>query len=143
MPYRFTESVPYLLNRAGVSVAERFTRRLEDYAVTLPMYRVLAVLRQTGTHTLGELSAMVSVELSTLSRLIGTMAKRDLVSRDRPQDNARIVLIDLTEAGRALADQLMPIATHFEDTLVSNLDLAQVETLKSLLRQVNQQVEKL
>ena len=52
MPYRFTESVPYLLNRAGVSVAERFTRRLEDYAVTLPMYRVLAVLRQTGTSCL-------------------------------------------------------------------------------------------
>ncbi|WP_233517165.1 MarR family winged helix-turn-helix transcriptional regulator [Pseudotabrizicola alkalilacus] len=143
MPYRFTESVPYLLNRAGVSVAERFTRRLEEYEVSLPMYRVLAVLRQTGTHTLGELSAMVSVEMSTLSRLIGAMAKRDLVTRDRPQDNARIVLIDLTDGGRAMADKLMPIATHFEDTLVSNLDPAQVETLKSLLRQVNQQVEKL
>jgi DNA-binding MarR family transcriptional regulator len=143
MPYRFTESVPYLLNRAGVSVAERFTRRLEDYEVSLPMYRVLAVLRQTGTHTLGELSAMVSVELSTLSRLIGTMAKRNLVTRDRPQDNARIVLIDLTEGGQALADKLMPIARHFEDTLVSNLDPVQIEALKSLLRQVNQQVEKL
>ncbi|NEX47952.1 MarR family winged helix-turn-helix transcriptional regulator [Pseudotabrizicola algicola] len=143
MPYRFTESVPYLLNRAGVAVAERFTRRLEDYDVSLPMYRVLAVLRQTGTHTLGELSAMVSVEMSTLSRLIGTMAKRNLVTRDRPQDNARIVLIDLTDDGREMADKLMPIATHFEDTLVSNLDAAQVETLKALLRQVNQQVEKL
>jgi DNA-binding MarR family transcriptional regulator len=143
MPYRFTESVPYLLNRAGVLVAERFTHRLGEYEVTLPMYRVMAVLRQTGTHTLGELSAMVSVELSTLSRLIGTMAKRRLVTRDRPEDNARIVLIDLTDEGKAMADKLMPIASHFEDTLVSNLDPAQIEALKSLLRQVNQQVEKL
>lgn len=63
-------------------MAERFTRSLDEYHVTLPMYLVLAVLRQTGTHTLGDLSAMLSVELSTLSRLIGTMAKRDLVTRD-------------------------------------------------------------
>ena len=143
MPYRFTDSIPYLLNRAGVSVAERFTRRLEEYEVSLPMYRVLAVLRQTGTHTLGDLSAMVSVELSTLSRLIGTMVRRDLVTRHRPEENARIVLIELTSAGQAMAERLMPIATHFEDTLVSTLAPDQVDALKSLLRQVNQQVEKL
>ncbi len=143
MPYRFTDSVPYLLNRVGVSVAERFTRRLEQHDVTLPMYRILAVLRQTGTHTLGELSGMVSVELSTLSRLIGTMVRRGLVTRVRPENNARIVEIDLTPEGAAMADRLMPIATLFEDTLIAELDPAQVEALKVLLRHLNKQVETL
>lgn len=143
MPYRFTDSVPYLLNRVGVSVAERFTRRLEQHDVTLPMYRILAVLRQTGTHTLGELSGMVSVELSTLSRLIGNMVRRGLVTRIRPESNARIVEIDLTPEGAAMADRLMPIATLFEDTLIAELDPAQVEALKVLLRHLNKQVETL
>jgi len=143
MPYRFTDSVPYLLNRVGVSVAERFTRRLEQHDVTLPMYRVLAVLRQTGTHTLGELSGMVSVELSTLSRLIGNMVRRGLVTRIRPESNARIVEIDLTPEGAAMADRLMPIATLFEDTLIAELDPAQVEALKVLLRHLNRQVDTL
>jgi len=143
MPYRFTDSVPYLLNRVGVSVAERFTRRLEQHDVTLPMYRVLAVLRQTGTHTLGELSGMVSVELSTLSRLIGNMVRRGLVTRIRPESNARIVEIDLTPDGAAMADRLMPIATLFEDTLIADMDPAQVEALKVLLRHLNQQVDTL
>lgn len=143
MPYRFTESVPYLLNRVGVSVAERFTRRLEQHEVTLPMYRVLAVLRQTGTHTLGELSGMVSVELSTLSRLIGNMVRRGLVTRVRPESNARIVEIDLTPDGAAMADRLMPIATLFEDTLIAELDPKQIEALKNMLRHLNRQVETL
>ncbi|MGO4852793.1 MarR family winged helix-turn-helix transcriptional regulator [Phaeovulum sp. W22_SRMD_FR3] len=143
MSYRFTDSVPYLLNRAGVRIAERFSRRLEAHDVSLPMYRVLAVLRQSGTHTLGELSELVSVELSTLSRMIGLLAKRDLVSRVRPPENARIVLIDLTDAGRDLADRLMPIARHFEDTVLSNLAEDQVQTIKVLLRQINQKVDTL
>lgn len=143
MPYRFTESVPYLLNRVGVSVAERFTKRLEQYDMSLPMYRVLAVLRQTGTHTLGELSGMVSVELSTLSRLIGNMVRRGLVTRIRPEDNARIVEIDLTPAGAEMADRLMPIATLFEETLIADMDPKQIEALKTMLRHLNRQVETL
>lgn len=143
MVYRFTDSVPYLLNRAGVAVGERFTRRIASYGVTLPMYRVLAVLRQSGTKTLGELSELVSVELSTLSRLIGLLVKRGLVTRVRPPENARIVLIDVTAQGANLADELMQIAMHFEDTLISDLDKDQVKFLKALLRQLNQQVETL
>lgn len=143
MVYRFTDSVPYLLNRAGVALGERFTRRIASYGVTLPMYRVLAVLRQSGTKTLGDLSELVSVELSTLSRLISLMVKRGLVTRIRPPENARIVLIDVTPKGADLADELMQIAMHFEDTLISNLDKDQVDILKRLLCQINQQVEKL
>ncbi|MEE4014813.1 MarR family transcriptional regulator [Roseibium sp. FZY0029] len=143
MVYRFTDSVPYLLNRAGVALGERFTRRIASYGVTLPMYRVLAVLRQSGTKTLGDLSELVSVELSTLSRLISLMVKRGLVTRIRPPENARIVLIDVTPKGADLADELMQIAMHFEDTLISNLDKDQVDILKTLLCQINQQVEKL
>lgn len=37
----------------------------------------------------------------------------------------------------------MQIAMHFEDTLISNLDRDHVDILKTLLCQINQQVEKL
>lgn len=132
--YRFTDSVPYLLNRAGVMVAERFSRRLGEYDVSLQMYRVLAVLRQTGSHTLGELSELVSVELSTLSRLVGIMVRRGLVTRTRPAENGRIVIIDLTAAGRAISETLMPIAAGFEALLIEGLRPDQVQELKTILK---------
>jgi DNA-binding MarR family transcriptional regulator len=143
MEYQVTDSVPYLLNRVGVELGERFSLRLRDVDVTLPMYRALAVLRQTGTLTLGALSALVSVELSTLSRLVSSMVKRGLVSRVRPEDNARIVRIDLTDAGRDLVDQLIPVALHFEETAVAGLSPAQIQDLKSLLRQIHSHVTSL
>ena len=51
--YRLTESFPYLVNRVGVRVGEVFSRRLEAYDVTLPMYRVMAALRMQGDQRLG------------------------------------------------------------------------------------------
>ncbi|MEW5422959.1 MarR family winged helix-turn-helix transcriptional regulator [Amorphus sp. 3PC139-8] len=136
MRYQFTNSVPYLINRAGVGVGAQFSDRIRVYGITLPMYRVLAALRQTGQKTLGDLSDMVSKEQSTLSRLIGKMEAKGLVTRDRPKDNARIVLIDLTPKGETLADELMPIAIHFEQTLTEGLDEAQIDALKAMLTHV-------
>ena len=143
MSYTFTNSVPYLINRAGAAVGSRFTHRIADRGITLPMYRSLAVLRQTGTKTLGELSVMVSKDQSTLSRIIGQLEELGLVTRVRPKENARIVLIDLTPEGAALADELMPIAIHFEDTLTQGLEAAEVTELKRLLRHVYANIDAL
>ena len=67
MMYRLSDAFPYLLNRVGVRMGELFSRRLEPYGVTLPMYRVMATLWEKGNQRLGELSEVTSIELSTLS----------------------------------------------------------------------------
>ncbi|WP_246740165.1 MarR family winged helix-turn-helix transcriptional regulator [Rhizobium anhuiense] len=56
---------------------------------------------------------MVTVELSTLSRLVTVMKKKELVSRTRP-DDGRTVSIALTPSGDALVRKLMPLAAEFE-----------------------------
>ena len=86
---------------------------------------------------------MVSKGQSSLSRIIGKMQKMGLVTRIRPLDNARLVEIDLTTAGEALADELMPIAIHFENVISEPMSEDQIEMLKSMLRQIYGQISKL
>ncbi len=134
--YKFTDSFPYLLNRVGVRMGELFSRRIASYGVTLPMYRVMAALKEVPGQRLNDLAAMTTVELSTLSRLVGTMEKMKLVSRSRLENNARTVAITLTEQGAALLRELMPIAQHFEQVAVSKLSPAALKTLKKTLSDI-------
>jgi MarR family transcriptional regulator, organic hydroperoxide resistance regulator len=131
--YHFTNSFPYLLNRVGVRMGELFSRRIASYGVTLPMYRVMASLREIPDQRLNDLAEMTTVELSTLSRLIGSMEKLDLVSRSRLENNARTVAINLTEQGVSLVEELMPIAEHFEEVAVAKLSQANLKLLKKTL----------
>lgn len=134
--YRLTKSFPYLLNRVGVRMGELFVRRIASYGVSLPMYRVLAALWETGDQRLGDLAAQTTVEVSTLSRLIGEMKRKGLVSRRRCVDNERTVAINLTAKGRALAEELMPIAQHFEDVAVRDFSADEIARIKSVLATV-------
>src|SRR5712671_1910537 len=113
--YRLTEAFPYLVTRVGVRMGELISRRLERYGLTLPMYRVMAALWQRGGQRLGDLSEMTSVEISTLSRLVGVMQRRGLLSRRRPDSNARTVEINLTKSGCALVERLIPLAQRHEE----------------------------
>lgn len=134
--YRLTNSLPYLLNRVGVRMGELFSRRIAGYDVTLPMYRVMAALWEQGDQRLGDLAAMTSIEMSTLSRLIGTMKRKGLVSRKRLEDNARTVAINLTAKGKTLVEELIPIAMHFEEVAVRDFPTTGVGDLKATLARI-------
>jgi MarR family transcriptional regulator, organic hydroperoxide resistance regulator len=135
--YRLTNSLPYLLNRVGVRMGELFSRRIAGYDVTLPMYRVMAALWEQGDQRLGDLAAMTSIEISTASRLIGAMKRKGLVSRKRLEDNARTVAINLTAKGKALVEELMPIAIHFEEVAIRSLPKDGLVSLKDVLAQIH------
>ena len=90
-------ALPFLLNRTGARMAAVFeTRELSRHDVTLPIYRVLATLTRHDDQRLGDLAALTDMEVSTLSRLIGTMQTRRLVSRRRSGKDARAVRIRIT-----------------------------------------------
>ncbi len=131
--YRFTNSFPYLLNRVGVRIAELFAARIAAYGVTLPMYRVLAALWERPEQRLSDLGDMTTIEISTLSRLVGAMKRKGLVSRRRPEDNGRTVAINLTAKGRGLVEELIPIVVHFEEVAVRNRTAAEVQWLNRAL----------
>ena len=136
--YQLTNSLPYLLNRVGVRMGELFSRRIAGYDVTLPMYRVMAALWEASDQRLGDLAAMTSIEISTLSRLIGTMKRKGLVTRTRLKDNARTVAINLTAKGKALVEELIPIAIQFEAVAVRDFSSSGVADLKTTLAEIYQ-----
>jgi MarR family transcriptional regulator, organic hydroperoxide resistance regulator len=136
--YRLSNSFPYLLNRVGVRMGELFSRRIAPFGVTLPMYRVMAALWEKGDQRLSDLALVTTADISTLSRLIGEMKRKGLVTRSRLKDNGRTVAINLTSKGKSLVEELMPIAVHFEDVAVSSFSEAEVLRLKAACREIYQ-----
>jgi MarR family transcriptional regulator, organic hydroperoxide resistance regulator len=134
--YRFTTNLGYLIAKVGVRTWELFSRDLAHYGFTIPMYRVLAGLWEKGDQQLGELSAMTTIELSTLSRLVSSMKRKGLVSRVRVESDERSVRLNLTAKGRALCTELMALAARSEAAYMRNLREDEVVALKHSLNTV-------
>jgi len=135
--------LPYLLNRAGVRIADAFSREIRPLGATLQMWRVLAALRELDGRRMGDLSATTSIEVSTLTRLVDGMEKRKLVARRRDRADARAIVLHATAAGRSLTRRILPIAERYEKVALQGFDAGESKRLKAALRRLYANAEKL
>jgi MarR family transcriptional regulator, organic hydroperoxide resistance regulator len=134
--YSLNESLAFLLNRSGAAVANAFTQELKTCNMTLPMWRVLAALWGNGDQSLGSLSTLTSVEISTLSRQVAALAKQELIFRSQSGINWRSINIGLTPAGRAVVERLLPAVERHERAALMGIGAADTRRLKQLLNMI-------
>lgn len=134
--------LPYLLNRAGLRVGLMFSRDIEAFDVTLPMWRVLIELWHNGDLRLGDLSERTSIDISTLSRLLVAMQRRNLIVRRRSGLDGRALSLTLTPRGLVLTEKVAPHAVRYEGVAMKGMTTREVATLKDLLKRVYSNLEK-
>jgi MarR family transcriptional regulator, organic hydroperoxide resistance regulator len=135
MQKQFTlrDFVPYLLNRAGVKIGLAFARDIQPTGVTLPIWRVMVALWESGDQRLSDLSERTSIDISTLSRLLVSLQRKQFVLRGRSGTDGRALKISLTERGRSVTERIIPIATHYEDVATRGINQRDLRLLKKML----------
>ena len=132
------EFLPYLLNRAGVRMGLMFSKDIEPYGITLPMWRVMIELWHRGDFRLGELATRTDIDISTLSRLLVTMQHKGLITRRRSGADGRALSLTLTPEGLDLSEEIAPLALKYEAIAMKGMSEAEVKKLKSLLQRVSE-----
>jgi DNA-binding MarR family transcriptional regulator len=135
--------LPYLLNRAGARIASAFGEEMRPLGASLQIWRVLAALREKDGRRMGDLSRTISIEVSTLTRLVDNMEKMGLVERRRDAEDARAVALHVTASGKRLTRRILPIAERYEAVALEGFTPAEAEVLKQALRRLYDNMDEL
>jgi DNA-binding MarR family transcriptional regulator len=92
-------------SRVLVGVAVRSLAEVED-TVTIPQFRTLVVLDAHGQLNLNTLSGLLGVTPSTALRMIDRLLVGELVTRRDNPANRREVLLELTDEGKLIVEQV-------------------------------------
>jgi DNA-binding MarR family transcriptional regulator len=135
--------LPYLINRAGARLAVAFSAEIARHGIGLQEWRVLAALQAKGPCRLGDLATLTSIEISTLSRLVGRMARARLVGRAREDGDRRAVRLQLSPQGRAVVAEIVPLAQDYERLALAGFTPAQANRLRQMLARVYRNLDEL
>lgn len=78
---------------------------LDEISLTYPQYLVMLVLWEDGEMKIGKIGEHLHLDNGTLTPLLKRMEKNGLVNRNRSLEDERVVMISLTEQGKALKDK--------------------------------------
>lgn len=129
MPYRLS----VLSNRVSALIGKLYS---DKFNLTIPEWRILAVLGRYGEMTATEVASRTAMDKVRVSRAIARLLESGrLARRVDPQDRRRLTL-EMTEAGRSVYDQIVPLALSAEQRLLAGIpqaDLAAFERLATHL----------
>ena len=93
------------LYAAARNVTGLYTPYLKPLGLTYTQYLVFLVLWEEDGLTVGEICEKLMLDSGTLSPLLKKMEAAGYVERKRSQEDDRVVVITLTEKGRALQNE--------------------------------------
>jgi len=108
------------------------------HGVTRREWRLLLVLAQNGALSSSELAQAAQLEWGLVSKTVGRLQKKDLVTRTPKPNDRRSVLIEVTAKGMLVYQQVFPKVIDINRALLSVLSdsqRAQLDTILSLLQQ--------
>jgi DNA-binding MarR family transcriptional regulator len=133
------ESLGYLVNRTARSMAHDLAERMRPVGIGIGQWAVLLFLWARDGMSQAELARDVAIEPPTMVRTIDRLVRDGLVARVPDETDGRISRIFLTDHGRALQDELVPMAVAVNEATLSRLTEGEGRTLRRLLAKLTVQ----
>ena len=126
LPYRLS----ILSNTVSTMIAKTYDKR---FGLSIPEWRVIAVLGRFPGLSAVEVAEQTLMDKVAVSRAVGKLIESDRIDREFADADRRRSILNLTEAGQKVHDEIAPLALRFEQDLLHGLDDDEAATLTRVM----------
>ena len=131
LPYRLS----VLSNRVSGAIAQVYSDR---FGLGVTEWRVMAVLGRYPDLSAGEVAQRTAMDKVAVSRAVAGLVDTGRVERETHGDDRRRSVLRLTAAGRAIHDDVAPLALAFERRLLDGMAPDERDVLFRLLDRLDE-----
>jgi DNA-binding MarR family transcriptional regulator len=132
---------PYRIVALGHAISGRLARAYADENLTIPEWRVLAVVAQADALAARDVVGKTPMDKMTVSRAVASLEGKGVIVRLQSEADRRVNMLSLSKSGRALFDRVAVLALGFEDELLAGLSNDERATFDRLLTKLEVRVQ--
>lgn len=124
------------LFRAKNSFEMLIKKDVLSYGLNPSEFGALEALYHKGKLSVQQLTEKVLIANSSMTYVLDNLSKRGLITRNKYEKDRRIYVVDLTEVGMKLMEDIYP--RHYKNmtSILSCLTIEEQKTLQSLLKKI-------
>ena len=128
---RLDSQLCFPLYAASRKVVNLYTPHLKPLGITYTQYIMFLVLWEKDNITVGELCRRLMLDTGTVTPMLKNTEKQGLIKRTRSEEDERVVVVSLTEDGKALYKKARTIPEKIGSCV--RLDKSEAVTLYKIL----------
>jgi len=129
LPYRLA----VLSNTVSTTVARAYDKR---FSVSIPEWRVIAVLGRFPGLSAVEVAERTFLDKVAVSRAVTRLIKSGRIDREFADADKRRSILNLSEEGKKLHDEIAQLALQFERDLLEGFSADELEKLNSIMERL-------
>ena len=134
IPYRLS----VLSNRVSNAIARQYSER---FGLSIPEWRVMAVLGGTSGLSAREVAARTEMDKVQVSRAVAGLVHGKRVQKQTDGADARVTRLSLSANGRAIYDEIAPLALQLEQQFLDTLTPDERRSFDALLTKLARQAK--
>ena len=131
--YVLEDQIGHLIRRAHQRASAIFDQVMDGFDVTPVQYAALAKLHDLGPTSQNALGRLVGIDPATMFGVAGRLAKRGFVTPSVDPNDARLVLLELTDFGRETVTAMKARGFEVSERTLAPLSAEEARTLTHLL----------
>ncbi len=132
---------PYRVVALGHLISDRLSRVYRDENITIPEWRVLAVIGEADRVAARDVVRKTPMDKMTVSRAVTSLEQKGFVTRAADESDRRVSMLSLSPAGRTLFDRIAALALAFEDDLLSSLEPDEAAAFRLALEKLEERAK--
>ena len=129
LPYRLS----ILSNTVSSTIASAYNKR---FGLSIPEWRVIAILGRFPGLSAVEVAERTLMDKVAVSRAVSKLIKTGRVDRQFADADRRRSILNLSEDGRKVHDEIAPLALKFEQDLLHGLSEDEIQTLNVIMERL-------
>lgn len=130
LPYRLS----VLSNHVSQTIANAYAER---FGIGITEWRVIAVLGRYPELSANGVAERTAMDKVAVSRAVARLLKRGLIEREMHGKDRRRSVLQLSQSGYGVYDQVVPLALGYERELLARLDADERAVLDRLLSKLD------
>jgi DNA-binding MarR family transcriptional regulator len=131
--FSLTQSVGFSINKARNLLITEMDTALKDLDITSQQMGILLSVHWSVATTPFELSRLLGIDTGLMTRMLDKLEARGLLERSRSIEDRRVVNLELTKEGNAIAVRLPSIAPVVLNRRLKRFTKAEFEEFRRLL----------
>ena len=131
------EFLPYKLAILSHTVSSLVARVYDkSFGLTIPEWRVIAIVGRFPGLSAVEVAERTMMDKVAVSRAVTKLIKRGRIEREFADADRRRSILNLSEEGKRVHDEVAPLALKMEDDLLHGLTEDEVATLNTVIERL-------
>jgi len=126
LPYRLS----ILSNTVSTMIAHIYEER---FGLSIPEWRVIAILGRFPGLSAVEVAERTLMDKVAVSRAVTKLVKNGRIDREFADADRRRSILNLSEEGRRVHDEIAPLALQFERDLLQEISADETEQLRVIM----------